>query len=90
MHAKSTLKKCIHTRNFSKHTQKMCTKEAHESSSAIPIHVAHTVQSVVNVQYGVRKNGLTLSTLIPVNEYLPYCSLYVSSGADKEILFNNL
>ena len=58
--------KCIHTRNFSKHTQKMCTKEAHESSSAIPIHVAHTVQSVVNVLYGVRKNGLTLSTLTPV------------------------
>ena len=68
----------------------MCTKEACGSSSAIPIHVAHTVPSVVNVQYGVRKNGLTLSTLIPVNEYLPYCSLYVSSGADKEILFNNL
>ena len=68
----------------------MCTKEARGSSSAIPIHVAHTVQSVVNVQYGVRKNGLTLSTLTPVDEYLPYCSLYVSSGADKEILFNNL
>ena len=44
----------------------MCTKETCESSSAIPIHVAHTVQSVVNVLYGVRKNGLTLSTLTPV------------------------
>ena len=55
MHAESTFKKCVHTRNFSKHTQKVCTKETCESSSAIPIHVAHTVQSVVNVQYGVRK-----------------------------------
>ena len=65
------------------------SKDVHKRSSWVKFCNTNTCSSYCAVSSECtiwnEKNGLTLSTLTPVNEYLPYCSLYVSSGADKEI-----